>query len=185
MGYAQKKKVRLNYQDYIQLPEDKRYELIDGDLYMVPAPIPFHQKVIMYLAFELQRFVEKQKIGEIFFAPVDVYLSDEDVVQPDLLFISKNRSGIIEEKYICGAPDLVVEVLSPASKARDKGIKKHLYDKFGVQEYWLVDPEAKSIEVLQMKEAGLKTFKVFAANSSLKSPLLKKLNLSLKKIFRS
>jgi Uma2 family endonuclease len=176
--------IKFTYQDYLLLPEEKRYELIDGDLHMVPTPRPFHQTVSLRIVEALSRFVQQQGLGEIFYAPCDVYLSRHDVVQPDIFFIASNRLGIIKENYIQGAPDLVIEILSPNNPERDRELKRKLYARHGVREYWIVDPDAKSIEVLVRREGSFETVQTFVADDWLTSPLLQTFRLSLTVVFK-
>src|SRR3990172_920502 len=112
-------KKKYTYEDYLKTPKDKRYELIDGELLMRPSPTPSHQRVSRKLEFILESFITKNNLGEIFYAPCDVYLDNENVVQPDILFISKERLNIIGDKNIQGAPDLVIEILSESNAYRD------------------------------------------------------------------
>ena len=176
-------KVRYNYNDYLLLPEDKHYEILDGELYMVAAPNTKHQRVSIRLVVALLQHVEQKDLGEIFHAPCDVLLSDENVVQPDILFVRKERAGIIKEANLQGAPDLVVEILSPGTRSKDLELKRKAYARFGVQEYWIVDPEADTVEVLVWNELGYVTAGVYAKADRLSSPLLPELNLPLSKIF--
>ena|SRR3990167_8879297 len=178
-----RKKVRFNYHDYQLFPADKRYEIIDGDSHMVPAPNTHHQKISRNLELILWDFVKKRNLGEVLDAPVDVILSNEDIVQPDLVFISKKRLGILTEKNVIGAPDLVVEILSPSTKNLDKDIKRKLYEKYGVLEYWIVDPDGASVEVLQMTDDGLKNFRTFPKGTHVQSPLLPELKFLVDEIF--
>ncbi len=166
-------KVKFTYQDYLLTPSDKAYELIEGELLMTPAPAPSHQRIARKLFEILNVHVKGNASGEIFFAPVDVYLSEETVVQPDLLFIENKRLEIVKEKYIQGPPDMVVEILSPTSKDRDTEIKRKLYWKYGVREYWLVDPGARTVEIMVMKESGYETSRVYPEGAQVTSPLLK------------
>ncbi len=145
--------IKFTYQDYLLLPEDKRYELIEGELLTVPSPDVEHQELSRDLEHILWEFVKQNNLGSIFNAPLDVVLSEEDVVQPDILFVSKERAHIIKEKNIQGAPDLVIEILSPATSERERTLKRKLYAKYGVKEYWIVDPEEKSIEVMALTKS--------------------------------
>src|SRR3990167_9175925 len=124
---AAKLNIKFNYSDYLSLPEDKRYELIEGDLHMTPAPLTIHQIISANLFFFLRQHVQENQSGLILNAPVDVVLSDEDVVQPDILFISDERKGILKRENVQGAPDLVIEILSSSTAHRDLHIKKKLY----------------------------------------------------------
>src|SRR5512135_2145717 len=118
--------VRFNYQDYLQLPEDKRYEILDGDLYVVPAPNIRHQRLLGEIFDALHHHTRGKSLGEVFLAPCDVVLSDENIVQPDILFVSVERAHIIGAANIAGPPDLVVEILSPGSREKDLAIKRKI-----------------------------------------------------------
>jgi Uma2 family endonuclease len=135
------------YADYAALPEGAPYELIRGELLMAPAPNTTHQRILRVLFRHLDNVTQAAGQGEVLFAPTDVRLSDLDTVQPDLLYISEERRHIIGEAVIEGAPDLVVEVLSASTAHRDLTTKKRLYEQHGVQEYWIVDPEQRTVEV--------------------------------------
>ncbi len=176
--------IKLTYRDYLLLPEDSRYELIEGDLFMVPSPIELHQRISKRLEYELITFVEGNGLGEIYHAPFDVVLSIHNVVQPDIVFVAKERRGIITEKNIQGAPDLVIEILSPGTSDRDLTVKRTLYGKYGVKEYWIVDPVAESIEICRLTQSGMETVQVCPNGSTLASPLLPNLSLNLSKIFK-
>ncbi|PJZ59223.1 Uma2 family endonuclease [Leptospira barantonii] len=142
--------------DFAELPEGTLAELLDGEIIMVPAPIPEHQRISGKLYTYLLRYVERNQLGEIFFSPIDVFLDEHNVVQPDLIFISKARSSIIREKRIEGAPDWVAEILSEGNAYHDLKTKKKLYEKHGVSEYWIVDPMERSVEVFSNGESGFK-----------------------------
>jgi Uma2 family endonuclease len=143
-------KKKWTYADYAALDDGLRYEILNGGLQMSPAPTSDHQDSSRELEFLLWQYVKAKNLGRIFDAPFDVRLDDENVVQPDILFVSQARIGIIEQQGILGSPDMVVEILSPASIKRDRYEKKALYEKFGVKEYWLVDTASKSIEVFSL-----------------------------------
>lgn len=147
-------KDRYTYEDYRQLPEGAPYELIRGRLAMSPAPTPRHQLVQANLFFELSRVVRDQDEGHVLSAPLDVRLSDTTVLQPDLVFIETDRTDLIGDQAIEGAPDLVVEILSPASAHRDLTEKKRLYETHGVREYWVVDPDSETVEIFENSENG-------------------------------
>ncbi len=177
------KKKRYTYEDYLRTPDDKRYELIEGELIMVPSPVPEHQRISGRLEFELRKIVAEHDLGEVFDAPCDVYFDDEDVVQPDILFISKERLNIIGEKNIEGAPDLVIEIISESSAYRDLVQKKRLYARFGVKEYWVVIPEEEAIEIYALKDNTYTLHKSYGKDEILNPPHLKDLKIELKKIF--
>ncbi|HDD05196.1 MAG TPA: Uma2 family endonuclease [Candidatus Aenigmarchaeota archaeon] len=139
------KKKRYTYEDYAKLPEGAPYQLIGGELVMVPSPTPYHQRVSRKLVFLLTEYVEKNDLGEVFYSPIDVYFDEEDVFQPDIVFISKARLDIIGEIKIEGPPDLIIEILSPSTAYYDLGRKYEVYERSGVKEYWVVHPERKSV----------------------------------------
>lgn len=141
-------KKKYTYQDYFNLPDDgPRYELINGELVMTPAPNTMHQNIIVKMIYEIERFLQQQKIGKLFCAPTDVKFSDSNILQPDIFFISKERSGIITEKMINGTPDVIIEILSPGTAYYDLLEKKEIYEQSGVAEYWIVDPKKLRIDV--------------------------------------
>jgi Uma2 family endonuclease len=138
----------FTYDDYLALPDDgKRYEIIEGELSMTPAPTPRHQAIQLRLGSLLLAYVDKQPLGRVFISPIDLALSLVDVVQPDVLFIAQGRSHIIAERNIVGIPNLIVEILSPSSTTWDQREKLDLYQRYGLPEYWIVDPEAEVIDV--------------------------------------
>lgn len=173
--------IRYNYEDYLHLPDDgKTYQIIGGKLFRMPAPVPDHQRISRKLERILDEYVMEKGLGEVFYAPCDVVLSEEDVVQPDIFFISKEREYIIGDKNIQGAPDLVIEIVSPRSEYLDRKVKVELYGKYGVKEYWLVDTDRKEVEVLILIEEGYKSMGAFS--KSFYSPLLK-LEVKLSEVF--
>lgn len=175
--------VRFTYSDYLRLPEDKRYEILDGEIYVVPAPNTRHQRISKRLEIALVQHAEERGFGEILHAPYDVILSEENVVQPDILFVRKERAGIIGEINLRGAPDLAIEILSPGTRDKDLEIKRKTYADFGIQEYWIVDPEAGTVEALVRTEQGYVRAGIYGKSDRLSSPLLPELNLALDKIF--
>jgi Uma2 family endonuclease len=143
----------LTYDDYCAVPEDgKRYELLEGELFVGPSPTTRHQRVSRNLEFVLHSHVSARELGEVLDAPMDVILDRRTVVQPDLLFVSTARLGIITERAVEGAPDLVVEILSERGEARDLGYKKQLYARYGVMHYWVIDPEGRSLAEYVLSE---------------------------------
>lgn len=177
-------KIKFTYKDYKSLPESetKRYELLEGELVMIPSPNTYHQRISGNLGFLLRDFVKKNKLGEIFDAPLDVHLG-EDVVQPDILFVSQERSEIITEEEIHGAPDLVIEIFSPTTIERDRTYKETLYARHSVREYWMVDPEKKTVEVMTLGKAGFESFGTYGRKDTLRSPIFPALNIKLSQIF--
>jgi Uma2 family endonuclease len=146
---------KLTYEDFVLFPDDgKRHELIDGEHFVTPSPNRRHQWVLQNLTTLLVPFVRERRLGRVFFAPFDVVFTPHDVVEPDLLYISAERSGILTEANVQGAPDLVVEVLSPSGRRQDELLKRDLYERGGVAEYWIVDPEAETLKVFRRGEDG-------------------------------
>ena len=177
--------VRQTYKDYCATPDDERYELLNGKLMMVPAPNRKHQKVLGNLYSELRRFNEEHGLGEVYMAPFDVFLSDTDVVEPDLLFISRAREHTLTDENVQGAPDLVIEILSPSTAHKDLGEKHELYDRHGVLEYWIVDPVAETIAVHRRRDGRLELAETFGRRDTLRTAVLKGLQLKLEDVFAS
>lgn len=178
-------RVKLTYEEYISLPEDTRpCELINGELYMPPAPIRRHQRVLTNLLHVIDRFVRENDLGEVYTSPLDVVLDRARplILQPDLLFVSHVRRHILQER-IEGAPDLVVEVLSPSSALRDRTEKTVWYGQYGVREYWLVDPETRTIEVRRLSAGGYEPLGVYKPGQILTSEVLLGLALPVGAIF--
>ncbi len=143
---------RLTYEQFRQLPEDgKRYELIRGQVHLTPAPSTRHQFVQLNLSNSLFNYLAEKPVGELLTAPLDVRLSDDIAVQPDIIFVSNARTRIIQENFVGGAPDLVIEILSPSTVAHDRTTKLTLYAEAGVPEVWLIDPQARTVEVLKLE----------------------------------
>jgi len=167
----------VTYDDYLTLPADgKRYEIIEGELSMTPAPFTDHQRILGRLFRFIDEFARKNNAGEVFVAPTDV-------VQPDILFVTKERSHIITIKNIIAAPDLVIEILSESTAVIDRTTKKSLYEKYGVKEYWIVDPDNEVIECFLLKEAKFTLVGSFKKDVSFESVLLKGLTIEVNKIF--
>ena len=150
---------------------------------MAAAPADKHQKIILLLAIRLHQFVSGNNLGEIRIAPLDVVLSNHDVAQPDILFVSRRRAAVITDANIQGAPDLAVEVLSPSTEGHDRGYKRELYARHGVMEYWLVDPDLETIEVLTPGNGGFIRYALYERRETLTSPLLPGLAIDLAAIF--
>ena len=183
MATATTEKKKYTYDDYMKTSDDERYELIEGDLIQLFSPTTKHQRVSGDIMIEVNKFVESRNLGEIFHGPLDVVFDNENVMQPDILFISKERLDIIGEKNIQGAPDLVVEIISESTAYRDLVQKKKLYARFGVKEYWIVIPEESSVDIFTLKDNAFVLHKSYGKEDILQSPLLKKLKIELKKIF--
>ena len=186
MQTARAEPIRYTYEDYLTFPDDgRRHELIDGEHYVIPAPVRRHQQLSMRLIFALGSHLLEQPRGEVYAAPLDVILSDFDVVQPDVLFVSNERQEVLGE-WIHGAPDIVIELLSPETRRRDEITKRRLYERVGVREYWIVDGEIEVVKIYRRQEDGS-----FArepelsreAGHSLTTPLLPGFCLSLTELF--
>jgi Uma2 family endonuclease len=146
-------------------------ELWDGELIMSPAPRPSHQEIVMQVARRLQDFVTAHDLGKIFISPCDVVLTQRRTVQPDVIYVSRARQAIIQDN-IQGVPDLVVEVISEGSWRRDRIDKKALYEQFGLPEYWIIDPEARTIEVFVLTEGAYRLHTRASDAQSVSSRLL-------------
>ena len=140
-------RVVLTYRDYEALPADgRRYELHEGELSVTAAPVPAHQRILLDLAVALREHVMRRNLGEVFVAPIDCILSDTTVVQPDIVFLDAGRALAVSARGIEGPPTLAVEILSPSTAPIDRGVKLQLYARHGVPYYWIVDPDARSLE---------------------------------------
>src|SRR5437762_11127016 len=149
------KGIRFKAGDIWDTPDDgKRYEVIDGQLYVTPPPIPEHQGALGVLFSYIGPFVRGRRLGRVYFAPIGVVLDDENGLQPDLVYIARERLDLISGRGIEGAPDLVAEVLSPSTRARDRGIKLRRYAASGVPHYWIVDPRTRALEAYRLTEQG-------------------------------
>jgi Uma2 family endonuclease len=145
----------LTYRDYEALPADgRRYELHEGELAVTPAPGTRHQRVIGTMHVLLHTHVKAHRLGEVFLSPVDCILSDTTVVQPDLVYVDPTRAPLVSERGIEGSPTLVVEILSPSTIAIDRSIKLQLYRRCEVPYYWIIDPEAQTVEAYGLAEGG-------------------------------
>jgi Uma2 family endonuclease len=151
------KTVGLAYEDLCRLPDDgTRHELIDGELYVTPTPRLKHQRVSSNLSGRIFMYLREYPLGRVYSAPVDVVFSDSNVVEPDVLYISREREERqATERYLAGAPDLVVEILSPSTRYVDLGVKLRLYERFAVPEYWVIDPENETVKIYRLEESQL------------------------------
>ena len=180
-----KPKTKLTFQDYLETPDDERYELVDGDLMVAPSPNESHQIICLRLGSTLHTFVEQQELGQVFIAPYDVKLSDTDVVQPDLLFVSNERAEIRTADNIQGAPDLLVEIQSPSTAKRDWNDKRSLYAHHGVTEYWLINPDAHTVVVLLLNQGEYEPAGLYGEGSTLISPTVEGFSVPVDEILPS
>ena len=180
--------VKLTYDDFVLFPDDgKRHELIDGEHFVTPSPNRKHQKISGNLFLLIGTWLEQHPIGQIYFAPFDVIFTMFDVVEPDLLYMSNERAvRVLTDANVKGAPELVVEIGSEGTRGRDETIKRRLYERAGVSEYWVVDPEIDIVRVYRRGTDGFKRPSEFTAedNDVLTTPLLPGLSLPLSRIFR-
>jgi Uma2 family endonuclease len=148
--------VKLTYDDFVQFPDDgKRHELIDGEHYVTPSPSTRHQQVLGNLFLLIRSWLEDHPIGQVFLAPYDVVFSDFDIVEPDLLYLSNERAAqVLTRLHARGVPELVVEIGSPGTRKRDETIKRRLYERSGVAEFWFVDPEIDVVRVRRREGDG-------------------------------
>ena len=173
---------RWTYDDYCRLGDAQRYEIIGGNLLMAPAPDTWHQNWTFELASILREHVRKHGLGRVFVAPLDVVLDPENTVQPDIIFVSAARSGIVQRPAIFGVPDLLVELVSPSSVQRDRYDKRELYARFGVKEYWIGDPANRALEILTLKDGRYELHACVEEKGLLKSLVLGGLEFDLSAI---
>jgi Uma2 family endonuclease len=181
------------YEDYLKINDDKRYEVIEGVLLMNPAPSSKHQRVISNLSYFMSDFIRKKivppgKPGELLFAPYDVILDQNIIVQPDILYISHENRINIKKSGFFGAPDLVIEVVSPSSLKIDTEDKKNIYKKFGVKEYWIIFPNEEIIQVFTLSKGTYTNFDYASTENivgeqKVKSKVIEGLVIDLKNIF--
>jgi Uma2 family endonuclease len=177
---------KLTYADYVLFPDDGlRHEIIDGEHYATPSPATRHQRIAGNLHYLLRHHLETHSIGEVFLAPVDMLLSDFDIVVPDLVYVSRARAHLITRKNLQGAADLVIEILSPSTRPRDERLKRELYERSGVEEYWLVDPDRDVIEVYLRSAAGFQDPVSYGKTDLLTTPLMPGLELPVDRILRN
>ena len=175
-------RVRLTYQDYVDLPDDKRYEIIDGELYEMTAPTLRHQDILLDLGIIFKPHVLANGLGRVYVSPVDVVFAQGDIVQPDLVFVSEARRHIMQDHAIVGAPDLVIEILSPSTVAHDRKRKADLYARYGVLEYWMVDMETETIEVRRLRDGEYGDAEIYDSGL-VSSPLIPGLEVRLEDVF--
>ena len=174
---------KFTHADLLEMPDDgKRREIIEGELFVTPSPNLDHQRISRRIELAVANYLEAHPIGEIFDAPMDVILSDFDVLEPDLLVVLNEHREILKT-WVEGTPDLVVEILSPSTSHRDRGLKLKAYARHGVTEYWIVDPEQRAIEVYRLGRERYRLSQVFREAESLTSPLLPGFSLPLASVF--
>ncbi|MFN0037805.1 MAG: Uma2 family endonuclease [Saprospiraceae bacterium] len=182
---------KLTYQEFrlMDFGDDDSgwYELINGELVQKQSPSLRHQRISINIEFALRVYANTTNSGEVLHAPLDVVLDDNNAYHPDVFFVKKERSFILEntEEIVMGAPDLVVEILSKSTGIYDKGEKKDIYERYGVREYWLVDPRTSTIELYAYTEQHYKLVALLEANEVLKSVALEGFELDLTEVFKA
>jgi Uma2 family endonuclease len=175
---------KVTFEEFRQFPIDgKRYELISGEVHLTPAPNTKHQFVVHNLDISLSPYVQKNKLGEVWEAPLDVQLAEDTALQPDLVFVANRRAEIVREEFIAGAPDLVVEVLSASTAVHDRATKLPIYAEAGVPEVWLLDSQAKTVEVLKLQGKKYLVDATLAGDQVLTSNLFPGWQLPLRDLF--
>jgi len=179
--------VKLTYDDFLLFPDDgKRHELIDGEHYVTPSPNTRHQRISGRLHLLIGNWLEAHPVGQLFFAPFDVVFSNFDVVEPDLLYMSNARATeILTVTHVAGVPELVIEIASPGTRKRDETLKRRLYERTGVTEYWVVDPDLDAIRVYRRSTQGFDRPVELSAEAAdvLTTPLLVSLEIPLARVF--
>jgi len=175
---------KLTYEEFRTLPGDgKRYELIHGYVHFLPTPSTRHQMILGNLAASLGNYVDDARLGMVLFAPLDVRLDADTALQPDLMFISQPRAEIIQENFIAGAPDLAVEILLSNTAAHDRATKLPLYGEAGIPEVWLIDSQAKTVDVLKLEGKKYLLDAILAGDQILSSDLFPGWQLPLRDLF--
>jgi Uma2 family endonuclease len=177
-------KVKYTANDFLKLPEGAPFELLNGKLTYMASPKILHQLILGNILSFLFLFVKKNKIGQVISSPMDVHFDKNNIVQPDILFVSNENKKIIQE-YVIGAPDVVIEIFSNSTKKKDKNAKFKLYQKHGVLEYWLVDPEIKSVEIYILKSKKFILKDKYSEGEKLKSDIIKGFEMATSEIFET
>lgn len=174
----------LTVEDYRATPDGSRYQLVEGDLIISPSPHRFHQRIVWNLSQLFGRYIAVHPLGEVFLAPFDVYLSEHDILQPDVLFVAAVNLGILAEDGIHGAPDLVIEVLSPATAQLDKKTKRRVYARAGVKEMWLIDPLLLQIQRYDFARDQAKPVQLIEEDESFATPVFPGVTFVASEIFK-
>jgi Uma2 family endonuclease len=175
---------RVSFADLERAPEDGlRYELYDGEVFVVPAPLPRHQ-VVQHLIADMLRDYAAEHGGFAVASPIDIVFSDYDVLQPDVVFFTATRAHLVDlDRVIRNPPDLCVEVISPSTQDRDRGRKMQMFARFGVPEYWIVEPRARRLEVYRLERDAYALFADMSGEGVLESPTIAGLTFSLAGLF--
>ncbi len=179
--------LKFTYEDYLGFPEDgKRHELIEGEHYVTPAPLTKHQRISANLLAHIHHHCQHTNAGLVLAAPTDVVFAEADVVQPDLVFITKTRQHIVTRENIQGAPDFIVEILSDSTRRRDERTKRTLYERYQVAEYWIIDPELETVKIFRLKDGRYVSAQELTTEQPaicLSTPLLPGLSITLADMF--
>ena len=166
------------------MPDDgRRYQVVEGELIMAPAPNRYHQEILGDLFSTIRSFLKEHRFGKVYVAPFDVFLDEINVLQPDILFVSNARRSVLTKAGADGAPDLVIEILSPSNAALDRVRKRDVYARCGVAELWLISPESRTVQVYRLQEDAAKPVLVRGEHETLESPLLPGLTIDLREVF--
>jgi len=178
-------RIKLGWEDFLELPDDaNRYELLDGALVMTPPPSVRHQIVLGNLYRVLDAHVRNAGLGTVLFAPLAVRLDETTIAEPDLVYVASDRAHLIGEQAINGAPDLLVEILSPSTAKRDRTIKCQLYARLGVEHYWLVDPKAERLETFERSGESYQPVSALEGDRTVDPPRFPGLRIELSSLWR-
>ncbi len=174
----------MTYHEYALLPQDRnRYEVLDGELYMTPSPAYIHQWIVISVGSILLEHVSTRKLGVVLTAPMDVLLSEANIVQPDILYVQAGHAPARDARNITVAPDLIIEVLSPSSIEQDRETKKAVYARHGVSHYWIIDPESRTLEMYALSGAQYQLASEFRGDAAATSPLFPGLTIPLARLW--
>ena len=180
---AEKKK--YTKEDYLALDEGAPFQLINADLVMSPSPIVDHQKILLELVMQFKSYMaQSNDQGELLIVPLDVHFDEENIFQPDLFYIKEDRKKELIKEYIYGAPDLVIEIISPSTAYYDLRLKKDIYERYGVKEYIIIDPLQANAEVYALEGKHFQLRQKVGAPGVLKSILLNGLTIDLSMLFK-
>jgi len=176
----------MTYEDYVKLPDDgKHYEIIDGELYVNPSPVTRHQRIVRVILVRIDRYFEQHRSGEVFDSPFDVVLAQDVIVEPDVIVVKNDRASIIGEKNIQGAPNLIIEVVADNTRRLDEIEKRKLYERYGVEEYWIVDPELELVKIYRRENNAFSRVAEITTETggTITSPLLPGFTLDVNDVF--